>query len=87
MKLDTDDIKLLLEGLDALKSRAGSEGLTTMLLSTLLAPDKEAAERSRKSIQNTNDSQREQREALNESITLLEAKLIIIKQESITQNL
>lgn len=87
MKLDTDDIKLLLDALDALKSRAGSEGLTDMLLSTILAPDKEAAERSRKSIQNMNDKQREQREALRESITLLEAKLITIKQESVTKNL
>lgn len=79
--LTYDDFETLMEALDALDTRANSEGFTQSLLGAMLAPSKDAAEK----YVLEKDQQRKAKEhlqrSLKEKTAILRAKLILARRQ------
>lgn len=74
--LNRDDIELLMEALDALKSQDGTTSLMSMMLGTMLADSKEQAAQRIEEVKREMDVSREKQRCLEERIILVKAELI-----------
>ena len=78
-QLNNDDIEILLKALESLKSKHLTEGLAFGLLFASMADDKNSA---KEAFHETFNEGQAKAEALEESITIVEAKLYTIRREA-----
>ncbi len=76
--LNNDDIKLLMEALDALEQKASRDGFASAMIGMMLSDDKEKA---RLEAHQEMEKAKLETEAIEEEIILLKAKLIQMKDK------
>lgn len=82
-KLNNDDIQVLMQALDALEEKSTRDGLLSSMLGLMLSKDKEEA------VQYADEEMRKadrERESIKDTIILLKAKLITMKDREVVES-
>jgi len=79
--LEYEDYELLMDGLDALEAKAGSNRLMTGLIGTMLAKDEEQREEMKTKFEASQEQQREER-LLKERVIMIKAKLLHLRDRA-----
>ncbi len=80
-----DEIDLINEGLDALKSKASSDMFSASLIGLILSSDKESGKKNVDDTMAEFDSEKGDRRLLEDRITLLRAKLIQLRDKRLVE--